>query len=172
MEIKRKFLIEQDDDFMKALLTGKESYDIELVFIKTGYIEETIQRKTDLNTKDVRYLHTIKIKKNRLSDLVREKIVNDISEVDFNKYKVLQIGDVVHKVRYFIPNGKNNIEVSIYQDGLAGLSVAEVKFKNEKEAKAFEIPAYFGEEITDNKEYKNSSLAEAGLPKVDPVSVS
>ena len=57
-----------------------------------------------------------------------------------------------------------NIEVDIYSGALTGLSVAEVEFATEDAADAFEPPAWFGREVTDDPRFKNQRLASEGAP--------
>ncbi|MBO0768655.1 MAG: CYTH domain-containing protein [Solirubrobacterales bacterium] len=51
------------------------------------------------------------------------------------------------------------IDVDVYEDALAGLIVAEVEFSSEADAAAFEVPAWFGQDVTDDRRYKNQQLA-------------
>ena len=56
------------------------------------------------------------------------------------------------------------IEIDIYGAELTPLRVAEVEFSSVEESRGFEIPDYFGPEVTDDKTYKNASLAVDGIP--------
>jgi CYTH domain-containing protein len=51
------------------------------------------------------------------------------------------------------------IELDVYQGTLAGLVAAEIEFESAEESKRFSPPAWFGEEVTEDHHYKNSSLA-------------
>jgi adenylate cyclase len=57
-----------------------------------------------------------------------------------------------------------HIEVDVYCGALTGLSVAEVEFDTEEAADAFEPPAWFGCEVTDDVRFKNQRLASEGAP--------
>lgn len=56
-------------------------------------------------------------------------------------------------------------EVDEYSGALDGLVVAEVEFPDEETARAFEPPAWFGRELTDDWRYANRSLAGDGMPE-------
>lgn len=73
---------------------------------------------------------------------------------------------VVTKSRYSIPIHDGFIaEVDVYKNDLAGLITVEVEFTSEELANSFIPPDWFGEEITENKNYTNVALAFFGLPK-------
>jgi CYTH domain-containing protein len=55
-------------------------------------------------------------------------------------------------------------EIDEYAGALDGLVVAEVEFPGEEAARAFEPPAWFGRELTDDWRYANRSLASDGIP--------
>ena len=57
-----------------------------------------------------------------------------------------------------------NIEVDVYSGALTGLSVAEGEFGTEEAADAFEPPAWFGREVTDDARFKNQRLASEAAP--------
>ena len=56
------------------------------------------------------------------------------------------------------------IELDVYTGALEGLRVAEVEFPDDAAADAFEPPAWFGREVTDDARYKNRALARDGAP--------
>ena len=83
----------------------------------------------------------------------------------FDRLWPLTEGRRVEKRRYVVPApGGLAIEVDVYAGQLAGLVVAEVEFADEQQADAFEPPAWFGAEVTDDPRYKNQTLAREGPP--------
>ena len=58
-------------------------------------------------------------------------------------------------------------EVDEYGGALAGLVVVEVEFDDERAARAFTPPSWFGREVTGEAPYANRSLACDGLPPAD-----
>lgn len=85
------------------------------------------------------------------------------TEIDGTAYSILSNliqGRIIRKTRYKIPLKDSLIaELDIYHDDLEGLSTVETEFCSEKQAKEFIKPDWFGEDITENKEYKNKNLA-------------
>ena len=74
-------------------------------------------------------------------------------------------GRRLEKTRHVIAAGEGlNIEVDVYAGALTGLSVAEVEFRTEAAADAFQPPAWFGREVTDDARFKNQRLASDGVP--------
>lgn len=78
-------------------------------------------------------------------------------------------GKRVEKTRYFIPHGKNTIELDVYEGHLTGLMTVEVEFSGRAEdaevkAQVFEPPQWFGRDISKDRRYKNQNLAH-GLPR-------
>jgi adenylate cyclase len=79
---------------------------------------------------------------------------------------------VVEKVRFEIPYGLQTIELDVYTGAHEGLVVAEVEFSNNAETDlspweqvgAFMEPRWFGQDVTEDKAYKNKNLATEGLP--------
>ncbi|WP_244654007.1 hypothetical protein [Lentimonas sp. CC4] len=47
---------------------------------------------------------------------------------------------------------------------MSPLIVAEVEFKSEAASASFSLPDYFGDEVTEDKRYKNKTLALEGIP--------
>lgn len=72
----------------------------------------------------------------------------------------------IQKRRYRIPylfSGKEyTIELDIFQGSFAGLVIAEVEFASEAEAKAFQPPAWFRQNVSLDPHYHNSFLARHG----------
>ena len=76
-------------------------------------------------------------------------------------------GRRVVKVRHRIPLDQHVIELDVFRDSLDGLVFAEVEFDSSEALVAFEPPAWFGPEVTDDGRYNNAALALHGRP--DPL---
>jgi CYTH domain-containing protein len=88
-----------------------------------------------------------------------------IDDERFARLWPLTEGRRLEKTRHVIAAGDGlDIEVDVYLGALAGLSVAEVEFATEEAADAFEPPAWFGREVTDDARFKNQRLASEGAP--------
>ena len=82
-------------------------------------------------------------------------------------------GARVEKTRYYIPftdssNNQHTIELDVYAGHLSGLITAEIEFSGREteasvRANAFTPPKWFGEDVSENKYYKNPSLASMAL---------
>jgi adenylate cyclase len=68
------------------------------------------------------------------------------------------------KQRHHVQVGDHVAEVDVYEDALAGLCRVEVEFASAEDAAAFEPPAWFGREVTDDDRWRNASLARHGRP--------
>ncbi len=146
LEIERKFLIRQ-------LPTGLGEQQGER--IEQGYLA------IDANLTEVRLRHrgekyylTVK----GAGMVIRNEWEMEIPENQFNKFWPATIGRRLTKTRYEIPYENVMIEIDIYADKLKGLVTAEVEFKSEAEMERFVPPAWLGEEVTTNNDYRNKNL--------------
>jgi|SRR5437588_7182286 len=89
----------------------------------------------------------------------------EIDERRFGALWALTEGRRLQKVRYLmpVPDGPV-IELDVYREELDGLMVAEIEFESPEAAAAFEPPAWFGREVSDDPAYKNNRLAMDGVP--------
>lgn len=88
-----------------------------------------------------------------------------IDDGRFARLWPLTEGRRLEKTRHVMTAGDGlKIELDVYSGGLAGLSVVEVEFDTEAAADAFEPPAWFGREVTDDAGFKNQRLASEGIP--------
>lgn len=145
MEIERKFLVDMLPSLncfsFKELIQAYLSYEPEI-------------RIRSLNNQEF-YL----AKKSECS-LSREEIETQISDISFQILMNLVQGRVISKARYYIPLNNNLIaELDIYHNELEGLITVETEFNSEEAAKNFDIPSWYGKEITYDKRYKNKNLA-------------
>ena len=157
LEIERKFLSKGNHSLY---LPDYEYFSIEQGYL---YIDEfseiRIRSKIDKEG-TAKYYYTVKVKRD--TDLSRTEIEFEINEEQFNHYRnnLLDGTHLISKTRYFIPLGNElTAELDIYFDCLDGLVTIEVEFPNEEKANSFEVPSWFGEEITYDKSYKNKNLA-------------
>ncbi len=153
MEIEKKFLI-------KNLPKDLETYPKEL--LRQGYLWKSSAIEIRIRMQGDRYYKTIKLG----TGLVRYEKNIEISEKIFRKYwKLIDEERIIEKFRYKIPYKDHSVEVDIYMGKLYGLQIAEVEFKNKKNAENFKKLCWFEEEVTQNSNYKNSSLAYINFKK-------
>lgn len=91
--------------------------------------------------------------------LQREEYNLPLTEEAFHTLEQKVEGRLLKKRRYFIPYGKYTIEWDIFQGEYRGLMYAEVEFSSVEEAEAFQAPAWFGRELTEEAGYSNADLA-------------
>ena len=95
----------------------------------------------------------------------RQELEIELTQAQFDRLWPLTEGRRVEKTRYVIGAGEGLvIELDLYSGTLAGLMAAEIEFADESAADAFEPPAWFGPEVTDDVTYKNQHLAVHGSP--------
>jgi CYTH domain-containing protein len=150
MEIERKFLV-------KELPENLESYPQQR--ISQGYLctdpVVRIRRSND------DYYLTYKGK----GMMVREEYNLPLTEDAFHHMLPKVDGILIDKIRYLIPlDGKLTAELDIFQGTLAPLRIIEVEFDTEEEALAFTPPSWFGDDVTNSRQYHNSNLSKNRIP--------
>jgi adenylate cyclase len=150
MEVERKFLVGRLPD-----VAGADSDDIEQGYLAIGSEGEVrVRRKGEM------LLLTAK----RGSGLSRQEAEVEIDRESFDVLWSLTEGRRLAKRRYVVPLGELRIELDVYRGDLEGMIVAEIEFASEEDAKAFDPPDWFGEEVTGDHRYMNETLATAGVP--------
>jgi CYTH domain-containing protein len=81
-------------------------------------------------------------------------------------------GILITKTRYLIPLAADSgvdrpltAELDVFEGNLMPLMLVEVEFASAEEANAFRAPDWFGEDVTENGAYHNSTLSRHGLPQ-------
>lgn len=145
MEIERKFLV-------KELPENLESYPSKR--IAQGYLNtEPVVRIRRSN--DDYYL-TYKGK----GLMVREEYNLPLTAEAFEHMLPKIDGILIDKIRYLIPlDEKLTAELDIFQGTLTPLRLVEVEFDSVEEANAFIAPDWFGDDVTNSKDYHNSNLS-------------
>lgn len=73
-------------------------------------------------------------------------------------------GILLSKKRYLIPIENNlKIELDYFDAPYETLCLAEIEFPTEEAAKAYQAPAWFGEDVTYSGQYHNSTLSKGSL---------
>ena len=148
MEIERKFLI-------KALPENLDKYPqhrIEQAYLCT----EPVLR---IRRRDERYILTYK----GAGFLVREEHEFPLTESSYYHLLEKADGNKIAKNRYEIPCGAYIIELDVFDAPFAPLVLAEVEFPSEEEARTFQLPEWFGEEVTYDPEYTNAAMSRRRL---------
>lgn len=147
MEIERKFLIKQ----IPKDCTSFPCRQIEQAYLNTDPVVRVRRDNED-------YYLTYKGK----GLLSREEYNLPLNKEDYEHLLSKADGIILTKKRYMIPvpgNEHLTIELDVFEGHYNGLILAEVEFSTEEEAKAFNPPSWFGEDVTFSGEYHNSRLS-------------
>ena len=146
MEIERKFLI-------KELPENLESYPSQ--HIAQGYLNtEPVVR---IRRSNEEYYLTYKGK----GLMVREEYNLPLTAEAFEHMLPKIDGILIDKIRYLIPLEDGlTAELDIFQGALAPLRIVEVEFDSVEAANAFLPPSWFGDDVTNSREYHNSNLSQ------------
>ncbi len=149
MEIERKFLVQNLPDLAhyphKKLIQGYISID---PVIRIRQMEED-------------YFLTVKSQ----GHMIREEFELPITKEQYESLLCKLEYSPIEKIRYFIPLENQLIaELDVYKGPLEGLTTVEVEFSSSTTANTFEVPSWFGKDITHDNRYKNNHLASYGLP--------
>lgn len=151
MEIERKFLVKELPKFLKS----KKNVSIEQSYL--SFDPEIRIRKWGS-----KYFLTVKGN----GDISRDEFEIEITKAVYDEFFPKVIGRTILKTRYSIPmyDTVQNIayiaELDIYKNIKYPECTVEVEFETEEEAKLFNVPKWFGKEITYDKKYKNKNLAQ------------
>ncbi|MCR5250713.1 MAG: CYTH domain-containing protein [Lachnospiraceae bacterium] len=151
MEIERKFLV-------RELPPDPERYSFHL--IEQAYLNtDPVVR---VRRQDDEYYLTYKGR----GFLSREEYNLPLNEEAYAHLLAKADGTVIRKKRYLIPiEGTSlTIELDVFDAPFAPLVLAEVEFESVEQAKSFSPPEWFGEDVTENKEYSNSTLSFRNAP--------
>ncbi|MBQ0059246.1 MAG: CYTH domain-containing protein [Lachnospiraceae bacterium] len=148
MEIERKYLITNPP-------ADLESYPCEI--IEQGYLNTNpVVRVRRLNDE---YILTYKGK----GLLAREEYNLPLTAEAYAHLIQKSDGYIISKKRYLIPLENDlTIELDRFVSPRQGLLMAEVEFPTEEAANAFVPPAWFGEEVTFDPNYHNSTMSRLG----------
>ena len=152
MEIERKFLVKKEN--LPENLEQYPSKVIEQGYLCTEAVVGIRKSKED-------YYLTYKSK----GLLSREEYNLPLPKEAYEHLKPKADGIVISKVRYVIPEKDGLfIELDVFKAPYEGLLLAEVEFPSEEAAKAYEPPKWFGEDVTYQTRYHNSTLSK-GIKK-------
>ncbi len=142
MEIERKFLIKELPDLSK--------YDY--VNIEQGYL--SVSPVVRIRQKNDKYILTYK----GGGLMAREEIEAELTKEAYDHLKEKIDGYPITKRRYLIPLDPYTIELDVFTGHMDGLIMAEVEFPSIKAAEGFTPPAWFGEDVTEDRRYHNSNM--------------
>ena len=150
MEIEKKYLV-------KELPEDLQDYPHEE--IEQGYLctEPTLR----IRRKGERYIFTYKGRpdENDTDICIADEVERPLTRQAYEKLREKTEGYLIEKTRYRIPYDKYVIELDVFNGTYEGRLLAEVEFPSVAEARAFQPPAWFGEDVSGDVRYTNSYMA-------------
>jgi len=147
IEIERKFLVKSLPD-----LTGAKK-----IYIHQGYLTHSNDSiEIRLRRKDEQYFITVKSG----SGMVRAEREVVIDQHQFETLWPETQGKRIEKNRWEGKLESQQVyELDIFMGELEPLMLVEVEFSSSEQADSFQPPDWFGREVTNDKLYKNKTLA-------------
>ena len=146
MEIERKFLVKELPEHLESYAQKR---------ISQGYI--CTNPVVRIRRSNEEYFLTYKGR----GKMVREEHEFPLTAEAFEHMLPKIDGILIDKMRYLIPLEDGHIaELDIFQGVLAPLRLVEVEFASIEDAEKFVAPAWFGDDVTNSKEYHNSNLSQ------------
>jgi CYTH domain-containing protein len=154
-EIERKFLIDRNNQIVIGLLRLARAELLEQAYL--SYEPELRIRKSqdlqDLNI-EAKYHLTVK----SAGAVVRDEYEDEITKVEFNELLEKAISVTITKERRKIDLAGGLVaEVDLNKD--VDFDIVEVEFASIEQSRNFEIPKWFGKEVTYDEDYKNKNIA-------------
>ncbi|MCC5861544.1 MAG: CYTH domain-containing protein [Gammaproteobacteria bacterium] len=143
-EIERKFLLQGE-----AWREGASGLDY-----RQGYLSTDKQRTVRVRVVGARAMLTIK---GMTHGIRRVEFEYPIPQDDAEQLLALCHRPLIEKTRYRVEHAGLVWEIDEFHGENAGLLVAEVEL--EDESQAIQLPAWVGEEVSDDPRYFNSNLA-------------
>ena len=158
LEIERKYLIDRPDEAMLASLPGAVFFDIKQTYLIAFADGEgrRVREKTDMRGRRT-YIETVK---RRQSERTAEEYEHTITRAEYEELLLLRDPErrTVLKRRYVIPHGEYRLEVDLYPFWKR-TAVLEVELSHEDEEVDFPDFLHILREVSDDKAFKNRSLA-------------
>jgi len=155
-EIERKFIISELPPEIKL-------DELESDKIDQGYLGIDERGATRIRRKGEHYFITWK-GGNPTHSTERIELEAELTKEQFDTLWPGTINRRVEKTRYIIPYDKYIIELDVLEGVNRGHILAEVEFESTEEADKFQVPEWFGTDVTSEKRFDNASIATNGFP--------
>lgn len=153
-EIERKFLV-NGDKWKKCTLLKK-------VEIKQGYLSKA--RTHQVRVRQMGDTGFITVKGSKVG-MTRDEFEYEIPLKDATQMLEMSVTPIVSKTRYYLfDDTKQMWEVDVYKGTNRGLVIAEIELESEKHT--IKLPPWLGREVTHDRRYTNTYLAEHKVEKV------
>ncbi|CAG7915099.1 Inorganic triphosphatase [Mammaliicoccus sciuri] len=148
-EIERKFIVKDLPDIVKSAINNARSKKIIQNYLVIGKEEIRIRKIEYGNFSD--YYLTVK----KGSGLVREEIELEIMQETYNQlYNHSKIPIIKRRNQIVFDN--KILEIDFFES--ISLTMIEIEFNSLEEAEKYKLPNWIGEEVTNDKRFKNQNL--------------
>jgi CYTH domain-containing protein len=152
-EIERKYLVTSD--------AWKKCVQLKRVDLKQGYISKSAQHQVRIRISNDKAELTIKGPR---KGLTRNEFEYSVPVEDGQQLIRMSVTPVVAKTRYYVRDDTQQVwEVDVYKGTNRGLVVVEIELASEKQS--VKLPSWVGREVTHDRRYTNTYLAEHKAPK-------
>lgn len=161
MEIERKWLADQNS--IPYDLDALDAYEIEQAYVS---FRPTVRVRSLRDRRgEMRYVLTVKSGSKAGDGLVREEFELPIDRAGYETLLRKAEGGVIRKTRYLFRRADGLLEeIDVFRDALEGLCYLEIEFPTADAARAFASPAWTQRDVTSDKRFRNSALAQYGMP--------
>ena len=146
-EIERKFLVQGD---------GWRQSTTRQIRIRQAYL--AYDGKTSIRVRIKQEKGATLTIKSREPKLRRLELEYPVPTLEAEALLLLRKGAVIEKVRHEVPAGDRTWEVDVFTGENSGLVIAEIELQHEHDR--VELPAWIGREVTGQRRYYNSALAQ------------
>ena len=153
LEIERKFLVRNVDICLEMATASFAIFQ--------GYLSVDPARTVRLRIQNDHAFLTIKGASSS-DGTTRVEWEKAISLDEANTLLPLCLPGSIQKTRHHVPFNESLFEVDVFEAALSGLVLAEIELKSA--AQKIELPDWIGKEVTGDKRYYNSHLAQHGIP--------
>ncbi|MFM1947258.1 MAG: hypothetical protein RL207_1541 [Bacteroidota bacterium] len=144
LEIERKYLLETMD--------WKDEFIQSVTHIKQAYLFEDEDKSVRIRIRSDKAYMTIKMGKGVTRNEFEYLIPVSDAEEMIEKAALL----CLEKDRYVVQYRESTWEIDVFKGKYEGLVLAEIELNNENEE--FQLPAWIGEEVTNDPTYLNVNL--------------
>lgn len=155
MEIERKFLLQETVEKLaeQGTVNIVSEQRIEQTYLALDVNQELRVRKiTDVATGERSYTHTFKQGNGLAREEIEYGITESIYEQVINAFKAVPLT----KNRVTAEWNGTVVEIDIYDQ--LELTVLEIEFESEAEARTFVQPDWFGKDISEERQYSNKTV--------------
>lgn len=145
-EIERKFLLRNDTWRQHAASASR---------IRQAYLRADDQGSIRVRLREG-HAATLTIK-SKAVDLRRLELEYEIPTLEAELMLAMRHGAIIEKVRHLVPLNGMTWEVDIFEGANTGLQVAEIELESRNQP--VRIPAWVGDEVTNDPRFYNSMLA-------------